>query len=59
VTLGNLESVRVLLRHNANVGKESHQGWAGTVQGRGSSLETSFQVGEWGAGGVSNRAWGR
>nr|XP_034346735.1 ankyrin repeat domain-containing protein 13D isoform X2 [Arvicanthis niloticus] len=28
VTLGNLESVRVLLRHNANVGKESHQGWA-------------------------------
>ncbi|KAL6034626.1 hypothetical protein STEG23_033814 [Scotinomys teguina] len=28
VSLGNLESVRVLLRHNANVGKESHQGWA-------------------------------
>ncbi|KAM5316575.1 ankyrin repeat domain-containing protein 13D isoform 2-T2 [Glossophaga mutica] len=28
VSLGNLESVRVLLRHNANVGKESCQGWA-------------------------------
>uniref|UniRef100_A0A8C5P3W6 Ankyrin repeat domain 13 family, member D n=1 Tax=Jaculus jaculus TaxID=51337 RepID=A0A8C5P3W6_JACJA len=28
VSLGNLESVRVLLRHNANVGKESRQGWA-------------------------------
>ncbi|XP_021511873.1 ankyrin repeat domain-containing protein 13D isoform X3 [Meriones unguiculatus] len=28
VSLGNLESVRVLLRHNANVGRESHQGWA-------------------------------
>ncbi|XP_029387644.1 ankyrin repeat domain-containing protein 13D isoform X3 [Mus pahari] len=28
VTLGNLESVRVLLRHNANVGRESRQGWA-------------------------------
>uniref|UniRef100_G3TUD2 Ankyrin repeat domain 13D n=1 Tax=Loxodonta africana TaxID=9785 RepID=G3TUD2_LOXAF len=28
VSLGNLESVRVLLRHNANVGKESLQGWA-------------------------------
>ncbi|XP_016041751.1 ankyrin repeat domain-containing protein 13D isoform X2 [Erinaceus europaeus] len=28
VSLGNLESVRVLLRHNANVGKESGQGWA-------------------------------
>uniref|UniRef100_A0A8C9GWZ9 Ankyrin repeat domain-containing protein n=1 Tax=Piliocolobus tephrosceles TaxID=591936 RepID=A0A8C9GWZ9_9PRIM len=28
VSLGNLESVRVLLRHNANVGKENRQGWA-------------------------------
>ncbi|XP_042532388.1 ankyrin repeat domain-containing protein 13D isoform X1 [Dipodomys spectabilis] len=28
VSLGNLESVRVLLRHNANVGRESRQGWA-------------------------------
>uniref|UniRef100_A0A2I3SHC3 Ankyrin repeat domain 13D n=2 Tax=Pan TaxID=9596 RepID=A0A2I3SHC3_PANTR len=28
VSLGNLESVRVLLRHNANVGKENLQGWA-------------------------------
>ncbi|XP_043825439.1 ankyrin repeat domain-containing protein 13D [Dromiciops gliroides] len=28
VSLGNLESVRVLLRHNANVGKENCQGWA-------------------------------
>ncbi|XP_023566597.1 ankyrin repeat domain-containing protein 13D isoform X2 [Octodon degus] len=28
VSLGNLESVRVLLQHNANVGKESRQGWA-------------------------------
>uniref|UniRef100_A0A8C6EJG6 Ankyrin repeat domain 13D n=1 Tax=Microcebus murinus TaxID=30608 RepID=A0A8C6EJG6_MICMU len=28
VSLGNLESVRVLLRHNANVAKESRQGWA-------------------------------
>ncbi|XP_036786740.2 ankyrin repeat domain-containing protein 13D isoform X3 [Manis pentadactyla] len=28
VSLGNLESARVLLRHNANVGKESCQGWA-------------------------------
>lgn len=35
VSLGNLESVRVLLRHNANVGKESCQGWAGTTEGRG------------------------
>lgn len=46
VSLGNLESVRVLLRHNANVGKESHQGWAGTMQGR-----------VWWVG-VSSRAWG-
>ncbi|XP_075401410.1 ankyrin repeat domain-containing protein 13D isoform X2 [Tenrec ecaudatus] len=28
VSLGNLESVRVLLRHSANVGRESLQGWA-------------------------------
>lgn len=35
VSLGNLESVRVLLRHNANVGKESCQGWAGTAEGKG------------------------
>ncbi|XP_070282552.1 ankyrin repeat domain-containing protein 13D isoform X2 [Myotis yumanensis] len=28
VSLGNLESVRVLLRHDANVGRESCQGWA-------------------------------
>lgn len=38
VSLGNLESVRVLLRHNANVGKESCQGWAGTAGGRGAPL---------------------
>lgn len=35
MSLGNLESVRVLLRHNANVGKESCQGWAGTAEGKG------------------------
>ncbi|KAK2100061.1 hypothetical protein P7K49_021409 [Saguinus oedipus] len=34
VSLGNLESVRVLLRHNANVGKENRQGWAGTAEGK-------------------------
>lgn len=28
VSLGNLESVRVLLRHRANVDRESRQGWA-------------------------------
>ncbi|KAF0877438.1 AN13D protein, partial [Crocuta crocuta] len=39
VSLGNLESVRVLLRHNANVGKESCQGWAGTTEGRGAPPE--------------------
>lgn len=30
VSLGHLESVRVLLRHNANVGRENANGWTGT-----------------------------
>lgn len=29
VSLGNLEPIRILLWHNANMGKESWQGWAG------------------------------
>lgn len=29
VSLGHLESVRVLLRHNANVGRENANGWTG------------------------------
>ena len=29
VSLGNLESVRVLLRHNASVGQENANGWTG------------------------------
>lgn len=41
VSLGHLESARVLLRHNANVGRENANGWTGTwargppAQGRG------------------------
>lgn len=31
MSLGHLESVRVLLRHNANVGRENANGWTGTV----------------------------
>lgn len=30
VSLGHLESVRVLLRHNANVGRENANGWTGS-----------------------------
>lgn len=35
VSLGHLESVRVLLRHNANVGRENANGWTGTGLPRG------------------------
>lgn len=51
VSLGNLESVRVLLRHNANVGKESCQGWAGTAEGKGVPLRLTMRL-------VSGQAWG-
>lgn len=41
VSLGHLESVRVLLRHNANVGRENANGWTGTgtPQGPGDTIQ--------------------
>ena len=44
VSLGHLESVRVLLRHNANVGRENANGWTGT-RAPGSSAAGATGVG--------------
>lgn len=48
--------MRVLLRHNANVGKESCQGWAGTCRGRAGVLAGDLGRVSNQTGGPSRRA---
>lgn len=54
VSLGHLESVRVLLRHNANVGRENANGWTGTQWGGGNGdlVAPAWGIPSRGAGGA-------